>query len=319
MKKQTATEIAGTDSAFALSRSATRRMHRVPSDGGAVSCKPLVVTEPGDYYLERDIFIDGDIGILIEAEDVFLDLNGRTVSGPREVDSKSIGVLVKSARNVRIAGGRVDGFRFGVLSPKTRDLTVEAVEVSESLNIGISVGGVRARIEGCHVHDIGGIRDEAYAVGVNVMGGEGVMLARSTIANIYRQGQADPATVGEGCAVVCSSNAGSIVVRDNVMTNDRVEAKTIGVFGGGGDHLVRNNLIRNFQFGVQGGGAPDRPTNVVDNYLVTKPAIGESEGLCVVYGRVTGNVVVGFQYGGRPNLSADSNRFLDQSGGVYSP
>lgn len=293
-------------------------MLRVPSGDGAQACSPLVVAEPGDYYLERDVSIDGDVGIVIKAKDVLLDLNGHTVSGPKNIDSKSIGIHVKSAQNVRIVGGRVDGFRYGILASTTSDLTVQAVEVSQSLNIGISVGGPRTRIEGCHVHDIGGIGDEAYAVGVNILGGgDGVMLLRSTIANIYRQSQADPATVGEGCAVVCSSSAGSIVVRDNVLTNDRVEAKTIGVFCGGRDQVVQNNLIRNFQFGVMGGGSEDRATDVVDNCLVTKPAIGGSEGLSVVFGKVTGNVVVGFHHGGRPNLSADSNTFLDQTGGVH--
>ena len=96
-----------------------------------------IITEPGSYYLTRDLVITGsaNIGIYIHSSDVTIDLNGFTLRGP---GSEAIAVTSGST-NVVIRNGFINGWSsYGVHAHKS--VVIEDVTVTNSGQSGFSVG-----------------------------------------------------------------------------------------------------------------------------------------------------------------------------------
>lgn len=277
-------------------------------DGG------IVIDTPGNYFLACDMVVEGDFAIRVNSDNVVLDLNGKTIRKAAPSDKPSFGVHVTKTQGLKIYNGKVNGFSHGVHSVSSSHVQIIGVDASRSTNIGFTIGGGDVRVVGCRADDIGGFSSEAYAVGVNIFSGHDMVVERCHFSNIYRQPDADPALQGEGCGVICAAIARSTTIVGNVIVNDRVEPKTIGVFGGqGGAHVLKNNLIRNFHTAIMGGGVKGFPTHAVGNALWLDSPVANSEGLCVVYGTIERNLVVGFERGGRPTVETALNTIFEGS------
>jgi hypothetical protein len=235
------------------------------------------------------------------------------VAAIADSSDRSIGVLVKGRRNVSIRNGRLHAFCFGVHAVDCEAVEISQVDVIGALKAALTIGGDRARVLGCRVDGVGGSPDkaEAYAVGINIVSGDHALVERCFVSEVYRQTDAVPSVTGEGCAILCGYRSGPAKIRGNVFVNARAEAKTIGIWGGeGGTHLVEDNLVRNFCLGIQGGGTASHPTDAVNNALWIDTLLAGSEGLCIAYGRLEHNLVVGFASGGRPGTSPGSNTMI---------
>jgi parallel beta-helix repeat protein len=86
-----------------------------------------VISEPGNYYLARDIEVAAGTAIRITASDVTLDLRGFRVAGPGSNSGR--GIEIMGASGVRVMNGTVANFGFAVVvdtsaSVVLRDLTI---------------------------------------------------------------------------------------------------------------------------------------------------------------------------------------------------
>ena len=109
---------------------------------------PITICQPGSYRLSGNLTVPGTAdGIDISGASVTLDLNGFTISGPVSCEGFPVvqedcspsdagyGVFVTGA-NVRLFGGTVRGFKFGILG-ENLGFRIEKVEAFNNLYDGI--------------------------------------------------------------------------------------------------------------------------------------------------------------------------------------
>ena len=103
----------------------------------AITTVPFVITKPGNYYLPNDLTFTGPAGtaITIEASQVILDLNGRTLKGTATGFDTTNGIVIDNRQDVIIQNGDVDGFtNVGVLivdsAKKTKNQKNEVLRVN---------------------------------------------------------------------------------------------------------------------------------------------------------------------------------------------
>jgi parallel beta-helix repeat protein len=81
---------------------------------------------------------DGD-GLILNANDVVIDLNGHTISGPdvdsQEKTSNKVGIMVPNVNNVVIKDGTIQGFQAGILMTGSQNVEIKEV-VSKDNQIG---------------------------------------------------------------------------------------------------------------------------------------------------------------------------------------
>jgi Right handed beta helix region len=88
-----------------------------------ITAVPFTITTSGNYYLPANLVFNSPAGaaITIIASEVYLDLNGRTLSSSLGT-SQNMGVLVFNQVDVTIQNGDIDGFQYGVyLAPNSTD------------------------------------------------------------------------------------------------------------------------------------------------------------------------------------------------------
>ena len=100
-------------------------------------CGMLVSTS---IKLGADLFCANADGLIVDADDVTIDLNGHRLESDRQADQ--YGIFVGPHKNVTIKNGVVRRFDFGIYANADSDgLRVINVEVRESLNDGLRVEG----------------------------------------------------------------------------------------------------------------------------------------------------------------------------------
>ncbi|MBI4661379.1 MAG: right-handed parallel beta-helix repeat-containing protein [Verrucomicrobia bacterium] len=104
-----------------------------------ISTLPFSVTVPGSYYLTTNLTgARGTNGVVIQADDVTVDLNGFSLIGsPGALN----GITVSDARrNVRISNGSIRNWTVGIEATNSAQSSLELLVVSENLGHGILLG-----------------------------------------------------------------------------------------------------------------------------------------------------------------------------------
>jgi nitrous oxidase accessory protein NosD len=85
-------------------------------------------------------------GLIVSASDIFIDLNGYTISGPdvdsQEKTSSKVGIMVPNANNVVIKDGTIQGFRAGIIMTGSQNVELNNI-VSKDNQIGAFSTGAR--------------------------------------------------------------------------------------------------------------------------------------------------------------------------------
>jgi len=113
----------------------------VRAPGTPISSLPFAITQPGSYYLTRNLSVASGVGITIDADDVTLDLMGFTLSGPGS-NSASHGItrnVNTTRRNNTIRNGVLRGWGIGVDTTNFIRSTYEDLRVTDN-GWGLSIG-----------------------------------------------------------------------------------------------------------------------------------------------------------------------------------
>ena len=111
---------------------------------------PLTITQPGRYVVTEHLSMgrsNGRAAIWIEADDVHLDLNGFSLSGPlSSVDQcftgdVGVGILVAGAVAVQITNGTVQGFREGIRLSSAKANRLRGLIVTATCFWGLRLSG----------------------------------------------------------------------------------------------------------------------------------------------------------------------------------
>ncbi|HTR37874.1 MAG TPA: right-handed parallel beta-helix repeat-containing protein [Bryobacteraceae bacterium] len=190
----------------ALAVDGTVLINQSTSVNGLPGCQhsgfPIQICQSGSYRLSGNLTVPGTAdGIDISAANVTLDLNGFMISGPVNCDGFPVvqedcspsdagfGVFVTGA-NVRIFGGTVRGFKFGILG-ENLGFRIVKVEAFNNLYDGILnivdfssaalVDSNNASLNGRYgIWVLGGLISNNV---VNENGGGGINTGHSTISN----------------------------------------------------------------------------------------------------------------------------------------
>lgn len=144
----------------------------VRAPGTPISSLPFAITQPGSYYLTRNLSVASGNGITIDADGVTLDLMGFTLSGPGS-DTGSYGITSDSfttRRNNTIRNGVLRGWNTGVATPKFIRSTYEDLRVTDN-GWGLFIGsGSAVRQVLAAYNDVGLViaqRDDAWGGSVS--------------------------------------------------------------------------------------------------------------------------------------------------------
>lgn len=145
-----------------------------------IATSGYTITQPGSYYLTTNITMSSDNGILINASNVKLDLNGFTISSTALPAGGYAIILSSSLTNVSIVNGFIfspvtnngalvyggSGWTGGIYASGSEyNVRVENVHVHGGTYYGIMLGtGTTTLVKNCEVEDIGSIGIQAGLV-----------------------------------------------------------------------------------------------------------------------------------------------------------
>ena len=137
--------------------------------------KPTTITQAGHYILTRDISAASGPMLIIQADHVTLDLNGRLVSSSGT--TSNLVQIADGFRDITVRNGRLRGGNTGVIffstTQRTR-LSLETLEISGSASAGIFVQGAEhVDVRSCRVRD-------SHNAGIVVIGYSDVFSGRFT-------------------------------------------------------------------------------------------------------------------------------------------
>jgi parallel beta-helix repeat protein len=90
---------------------------------------PATIDQPGSYILTADLFIPGSVGagITITASDVWLDLNGHSITAPGNLTGAGIRVL--NAQNVTVKNGNIVNALMGAVVMNSVNVRLEGLNI----------------------------------------------------------------------------------------------------------------------------------------------------------------------------------------------
>jgi hypothetical protein len=214
---KTSTHLIAAGLALGIATAAAARAAHADDDG------PIRINRPGAYALRHDIKLRKDgVAVRITADNVTLDLKGRSLVGPG--GKAGIGILIASAKNVHVKNGSLSRFGFAVQVEDSRNVKIEGLQIT-----GLDLGG-----------------PPPGEVGIHVLNSRGLEVTRNVIVDVF---------LG---IFVRGGGSGGNRIAGNTLTGG--EQGQLGVCynpdasgspaGPSGD-LVYNNLISRFNVGIQ--------------------------------------------------------------------
>lgn len=129
----------------------------IPNVGVKINALPKTISEPGFYYLGRDLQTDSD-GIIIDADNVTLDLMGHTITGAGKASGNNkSGISIAGYSNVEVRNGTITEFASrGVSATSGESNRFVNLRIRQNGGIGIYTTGPDHLISNCHVAHNGG-------------------------------------------------------------------------------------------------------------------------------------------------------------------
>ena len=204
----------------------------VRSPGTPIASAPFTISQPGHYYLTRDLSVPGgQIAMTINASNVSLDLGGFTIGGNDAVGSYGI-YIAGTQSDIRITDGTVRDFQFGVDAGDDTRVQLDGVN---------AVSNVRG-----------------FQLGTNDLV-TNCLAEANTETGIYIPGSG---TTVRDCEVMVNSGDGiSMAGSANLVEGSRVDGQvtSIRVTQAGSVNVIRGNLVSSMVLAQNGGAV------VVDN------------------------------------------------------
>lgn len=210
------------------------------------------INRSGTYVLQHDRNATEKFVIKINADDVILDLNGKTLRCDSfQPNEYNFGILGIERKNVSIKNGTIEGCVVGVQLSYSSYVRIEKVEFRKIAYMGISLGGRRNVIVNSDFSNFGGWSGEAYTVGINNPG-ENCIIEKNEFAEFYRQRNALLSKNGEGVGIIVTLNSKGCQILSNIMKNTNLlQPHSIGIWGlEGYDLSIIGNHLVNFARGV---------------------------------------------------------------------
>lgn len=251
----------------------------------------MIIRSSGTYTLSSSVGSSGQSVVTINADNVVLDLNGFTVSSTAadKATAVTFGIMCSGRSNITIRNGAITGAMFGVHGGYGNGIILENIDFTGCTYIGAHLAGSKDgnAVRNCKFHNITGYKTEAYAIGLNGIGPNGI-IEDCSFKNLYRQ--PGVAGTGEGVGALIEANASNVTVKGNTFINDRVDTNSIGIWvAAGASATVTDNSITNFHKGVQG-----NTVTASSNTLTIPSGTANSVAFACKSGVASNNAITGY-------------------------
>jgi parallel beta-helix repeat protein len=108
--------------------------------------QPLAVSPSCGQVITQNVILTSNLdcadsdGLIVNANDIVVDLNGHTISGPdtdsQEKTSSKVGIMVPNYNNVVVQDGTIQGFQAGILMTGSQNVEIKGI-VSKDNQIGL--------------------------------------------------------------------------------------------------------------------------------------------------------------------------------------
>jgi len=263
-------------------------------DGRIPIYKQSSITAPGHYVVTRDFSYTSGNGVFIQANNVTLDLDGHTITGPACVSGEAAVQInsIVATRGIVIRNGRLMSGCYGITAFSTNRVSVriQHVEVGGPGLQGISIVALDfAEVTTCYVHDVGTI------YGINLRGQTGSFNGIISDNIVERVGATgillDGLAAGQVRRNVVTSFGSISAAADGIRLladfltwgagGNLVEGNTVTALPGGTDddgiraddtspnNLILNNVVKGCRYGIFSYGDWTRiERNVVSNNTI---------------------------------------------------
>lgn len=227
---------------------------------------PFSASQPGLYQLAADLTYEPDSGaaIVVAADGVTIDMNGKTLSGKAGPATAAVGILANNRRRVTIRKGTISGFYFGVDVRRSatdlkhsRDHRIEEVTAQGNYYFGMRVEGTHSHVENCQILNTGGTTRPKHTIPIGIrLVGQNNVLRKTCIRNLqlkhFDDGRGEIVGVHFDDARSCLMEENTIIevsspAESQLATNDKKE-RTFAVWINGGQqkntylHVVKNRI-----------------------------------------------------------------------------
>jgi len=242
----------------------------IPIPGGVgtrINSLPVIISQPGLYYLAKNLTYASPLGeaIRVEADDVTLDLMGFCLTGPGKDTQDNRGIYVKDGlSNVEIRNGSLKSFGgYGIWAGGT--------------TMGIRVIGIRVRdtkLSGMLLPGTDNLVMDCSAINT---GGDGIHASGST-------------SLVKGCHVTGNSAYGIYVGSGSTVMGNVAKSNGSGIWANFGSSVTDNSVYSNTEYGIN----TDSYCTVTRNTARTNPSGGIKT---LTYCTITNNTTQGLEYG----------------------
>jgi hypothetical protein len=225
----------------------TESIKTLPSSG--------VIALPGHYQLQKDLSVERDMAIRIEANDVTLDLGGHAVRFGGMPRKGTYGVIASTRRNVSITNGSITGFWFGIHCIENQNLRINRVRFEDISYIAVSVADSRNVLisDNTFAHfryDLPRLDDEQYLIGIN-MGAEDAVVTYNRFNAEYTGKHPDKPGLETVFVLLVADVSQRCVVTHNQMDANMMLGRSYGIWAGANAQLIAaHNSIRNMKYGI---------------------------------------------------------------------
>lgn len=250
---------------------------------------PFVAATSGTYQLASDLSFSKGSGaaITIRADDVTLDLDGKTLRGETDAATTAIGVLAIDRHRITISNGRIQGFYFGIdiratdrnTKASTRHVLTRLV-AERNWYFGMRVVGSNCLIADSQILDTGGSTKPRHTIphGVRLVG-ENNTMRNCCVRNLHLKKFSDGK--GEVVGVHFDAATGSVFESNGLVEVETSDDETFP---------VDDTRERRFGLWVNGGAQKNTflrvENNTFDGFVVPIAFAPGSDGI------VTGNMFV---------------------------
>jgi parallel beta-helix repeat protein len=318
---------------------------RIPVYAPATTSTTIVINSPGSYFLTQNFSSSASPAISIQANNVFLDLNGRTVTktgtGANIIADGYTNITIK---NGVLAGGN-NGVSLSVASPDYSHLTLSHLTIQDTTAYALYLQSVYADILSCRFSNtntgggalgavllqgsgriIGNIITATFTNGFYLSSSIGLEFkdnvindfnkSNSTSAGVYlfASNTKGANIVKDNTIVVGNSGSSGIRINDgsmnNIITGNTVRSCTHGIYVESNGNLISHNNLATGVYGLYLTATADR--NLLDNNVIG----GFSFGISFISGStenayrnnmLRGNVGGGVSDPGAANTDAGGN------------
>jgi hypothetical protein len=243
----------------------------------------LTITVPGLYYFTEDITLASAAlpAINVQADNVTIDLNGFTYTGPGVVGPTSIGIVSFVSANTVVRNGRVRQFSQGI--SLLEDALVENVLVEEVGTLGIRVGS-NSTVRRSHVAGVSGV---GLVSGIRSEG-NGVLVEDCIVRNVSCTNDSMFFGISLGTNSVVR---GSIV--DSVLAAGSLTGRPRGIFVDSGSIVTNTSVQRVAGLNsLETYGILATASDVQGNWVTDVSAnTGTTSGIEAIGGTILGNSV----------------------------